>query len=242
MDNSSVAKSFTDYWLNSGNFPQISIIPDILTVLFLVQVSTLALGLVSFYPRKRRTAIFPFLLSMVTTLLMIQADNTIKDYHPELLISLGAGYWFTYPSTFMFLISITLSLHLHGNSKSMKESFENIMRYWKKHRLDPVFITISMIIAAYAISQVTATLLDPMFHLLILQGRTPLGATILPYTNPPPRSRNDFDTFQIISTEPTSLSNWVGLFSPVLIILPTLCITYVRYILWKKNAESNPDQ
>jgi len=241
MGNSSVAKSFADYWLNTGRFPMISVIPDILTILFLVQVSTLTLGLVSFYPGKRRAAILPFVLSIATTLLMIQADNTVAEY-PGLFISLGGGYCFTYASTFMFLISTTLSFHLHSNSRTKKESLENMMRYWKKHRLDAVFITISMIIAAYVISQVTATLIDPMFHLLILQGRTPRGATIVPYNNPPPRWRNDLDTLVLISTEPMSLSNWVGLFSPALIIVPTLCTVYIRYILWKKNAESAPDK
>ncbi len=243
MDNSSLAKSFTDYWLNNGRgFPLISIIPDVLTVLFLVQVSTLTLGLVSFYPGKRRAAIFPFLLSIVATLLMIQAYNTLAAYHPQNFVSLGGGYWFTYPSTFMFLISITLSFHLHGNSRPRKESIKNVIRYWKKHRLDAVFITISMIAAVYAISQVTATLLDPMFHSMILEGRTPLGATIVPYNDPWLQWRNDFDTFQVISTEPTSLSNWLGLFSPIMIILPTLGLVYIRYVLSKKNTESTPDK
>jgi hypothetical protein len=243
MNSLNLAKSFTDYWLNNcRSFPMISLIPDVLIVLFLVQISTLTLGLVSFYPGKRRAAIFPFLLSMVTTLLMIQADNTLATYHPQNFVSLGGGYWFTYPSTFMFLISITLSFHLHSNSRPKKESIKNMIRYWKKHRLDAVFITISMIAAAYAISQVTATLLDPMFHSLILEGRTPLGATVVPYNNPSLRWRNDFDMLRVISTEPISLSNWLGLFSPILIILPTLSMVHIRHVLWKKNTESTAGQ
>lgn len=79
-----------------------------LITMFLTQISTLVLGLLSLFLRKKELRIIPLISSGIAVILMIRI---YMELTATLISSIKyeAGYWLIYPSTFLFLFAFILS-------------------------------------------------------------------------------------------------------------------------------------
>lgn len=101
---------FNNYWFNQNEDAPI-VIRDILIFLitmFLTQISTLVLGLLSLFLGKKELRIIPLISSGIAVILMIRI---YMELTATLISSIKyeAGYWLIYPSTFLFLFAFILS-------------------------------------------------------------------------------------------------------------------------------------
>jgi hypothetical protein len=107
---------FNDYWFtNIENFPIVPIVAmDIrmfLIIMFATQILTIALGSLSLGLKKEKTRLISFVLSSIPTFLMYKTYTELDGgLH---FIKYANGYWLTYPSMILFLLSFTMSLMSH---------------------------------------------------------------------------------------------------------------------------------
>ena len=99
---------FSDYWFSSG-FPGLGI-PWAFISMFMVQLLTLAAGLVSARFCRRNLLLFPFLLSSAVAVLMTYEGEKISGDAPAGALSGGyrVGYYLVFPSLAMFLFAFLL--------------------------------------------------------------------------------------------------------------------------------------
>lgn len=99
---------FNDFWFSHFPFPTVQAqISNAFIPLFLAQVLTLAAGLLSLTVKSIGIRIVPFLSSITVTVLM---NHTCSAAVPHFLLIYQPGYWFMYPSIFLFLCAFGLSL------------------------------------------------------------------------------------------------------------------------------------
>lgn len=97
---------FSDYWLKNYEF--VFDVQSILLPMFLVQLLTLALGLVSIRFDGRNLLLPPFLLSLVVAALMTYAGERISGDILAISTEYQVGYYLVYPSLAMFLFAFLL--------------------------------------------------------------------------------------------------------------------------------------
>ena len=99
---------FNDFWFSHLPIPMVQAqISDAFIALFLAQVLTFAAGLLSLAVKRIRIRIIPFLSSITVTVLM---NHTYSAAVTHSLSIYQPGYWFMYPSIFLFLCAFGLSL------------------------------------------------------------------------------------------------------------------------------------
>jgi hypothetical protein len=111
--------SFDAYWFGRNELNLFASFPiaNILVIMFTFQVLTLLLGF-AILPLKPRTRIFPLITCVVTTALMSWSYYILKSgpyltsspfYRGRLLLTLGNGYWWAYPSMLLIVVSMILA-------------------------------------------------------------------------------------------------------------------------------------
>jgi hypothetical protein len=110
VPNTQMRLLFNDYWFNQNkNVPIVFLdMPWLLIALFLTQVLTIILGLLSFVSRRETRAI-PFILSIIAFVLMIQTSAEANMFRSS-FVQYDLGYWLVYPSMFMFYFALITSL------------------------------------------------------------------------------------------------------------------------------------
>lgn len=108
---------FIDYWSNNYyGYLLISGFPWIFVSMFLAQIIALVAGTVSVFVNRRAFAAAPAVLCPTVVILMIYSTLGLEG---NLWNSYKPGYWLTYPSIPMFLLSFILSLAIKRNSKKI---------------------------------------------------------------------------------------------------------------------------
>ncbi len=219
--------AFNDYWFVSlyGAW-------DLFIFIFILQSATVLFGVFSFFPNKRKLAVVSSILSVMPALPMILAYNLFSTRASDYFNWFGLGYWFIYPSAFMFLLSPALK-YAAMNESEKKSIREGMKLYWKHHLPDVVFIGAGFLLMLYTTSQVALALSNWIFHDYLLHGELPRGATVVPYHNP----WNVFHT-DLIIVPPQSMSawDWLGLFSPLVIPSAIIVLECARYYLWRRQG------
>lgn len=98
---------FSDYWLENYEF--VFDVQSILLPMFLVQLLTLALGLVSIRFERRNLLLPPFLLSLVVAALMTYAGERISGDTLAISTEYQVGYYLVYPAIATFLSAFLLN-------------------------------------------------------------------------------------------------------------------------------------
>jgi hypothetical protein len=222
-----VAKLFNDYWFGTLYWTW-----DLFIFIFALQSATVLFGVLSFFPKERKLAVVSSILSVMPAFPMILAYDLFSRPWPSFLNSFGPGYWFIYPSAFMFLLSPALK-YAAMNESEKRSILEGMKLYWKHHVPDIVFIGAGFLLILYTASQVALALSDWIFHDYLLHGELPRGATVVPYHNP----WNVFHT-DLIIVPPQSMSawDWLGLFSPLVIPSAIIVLECARYYLWRRRG------
>jgi hypothetical protein len=83
-------------------------IPMFLITMFLTQVFTLVLGLLSLFFKKKKLRIIPFVSSAIVTVLMVRTYVETSASHIS-SVKYEPGYWLAYPSMLFFIIAFILS-------------------------------------------------------------------------------------------------------------------------------------
>jgi hypothetical protein len=111
--------SFNAYWFGRNELNLFASFPvtNILVAMFTLQVLTLLLGF-TILPLKTRTRVLPLITCVVTTSLMAWSYYSLKSgpyftsslfYRGRLLLILGNGYWWAYPSMLLIVVSMILA-------------------------------------------------------------------------------------------------------------------------------------
>lgn len=88
--------------------------------MFLVQILTIALGLLSLSFRKEWMALIPFVSSATVMMLMVSVYNELARWFPQRDYEMG--YWLVYPSMLLFLLAFITSLVARKTTTDTKES------------------------------------------------------------------------------------------------------------------------
>jgi hypothetical protein len=111
---------FAEYWFYQPGFyefvpgPRLS---SVLLLVFVAQVFTLGTGIVSIFVRKRVLALAPVILSLEVALLMVFVNFVLFESNSS-VDTYQTGYWLTYLSMFLFLLSSILNLVLNRRKKT----------------------------------------------------------------------------------------------------------------------------
>jgi len=104
---------FSDYWLayrRLGGPPQVNLgIPWVFISIFLMQILTLGFGFASVFWNVKKIRFLPLLTSLFVLSLMVLANIRAQDLTYG-LTRYEPGYWFVYPSMFLFLSAFVLGL------------------------------------------------------------------------------------------------------------------------------------
>jgi len=116
---------FSDYWFSSG-FPGLGI-PWAFISMFMVQLLTLAAGLVSARFCRRNLLLFPFLLSSAVAVLMTYEGEKISGDAPAGALSGGyrVGYYLVFPSLAMFLFAFLLDEGTKNREREQKKKHQD---------------------------------------------------------------------------------------------------------------------
>jgi hypothetical protein len=111
---------FSDYWLS--DYESVFDIRSVLIPMFVLQLLTLTLGLVSLRFDRRNLLLPPFLLSLVVAMLMTYAGERISG--DVLAISTGyqSGYYLVYPSLAIFLFAFLLREVTENRERAREET------------------------------------------------------------------------------------------------------------------------
>jgi hypothetical protein len=101
---------FNDYWFSQNEGVPIVFmgIPMFLITMFLTQVFTLVLGLLSLFFKKKKLRIIPFVSSAIVTVLTVRTYVETSASHIS-SVKYEPGYWLAYPSMLFFIIAFILS-------------------------------------------------------------------------------------------------------------------------------------
>lgn len=114
--------AFSRYWFNHDYelAIQLTQAPKLLLAMFLVQILTIALGLLSLSFRKEWMALIPFVSSATVMMLMVSVYNELARWFPQRDYEMG--YWLVYPSMLLFLLAFITSLVARKTTTDTKES------------------------------------------------------------------------------------------------------------------------
>jgi hypothetical protein len=102
---------FSSYWFGSfADLPTFRAqVPTLLIVMFLMQILTVAVGLLSLGLRKMWIRLVPLVSSAPVVLLMVSVYNELAKWFSYGL-DYEIGYWLVYPSMLLFLLAFITSL------------------------------------------------------------------------------------------------------------------------------------
>jgi hypothetical protein len=105
-----------DYWFYEYWFSHLSVFePWILIFMFIIQILTVATGIVSIFNTMRGIILCPVILCSIVLVLMIAITSI--DYY-LIFGSYQLGYWLIYPSLFLFLLNFIMSLYFKKKAQS----------------------------------------------------------------------------------------------------------------------------
>jgi hypothetical protein len=108
-----ITHTFTNYWFYEHSFydqvldPKLS---PVFILMFVAQILTLGSGVASIFVKKRILAFVPVILCFGVTMSMVYVNFVLSEYFG--VGTYQAGYWLTYLSMFVFLLSPILNLVL----------------------------------------------------------------------------------------------------------------------------------
>jgi hypothetical protein len=99
---------FSDYWFAYYDYIPIFMtrIPTFLIGLLMIQILTIAVGVLSLGLRKGWIRLVPFVSSATVILLMFFIHNELEKYA---IINYEVGYWLVYPSMLLFLLAFMMN-------------------------------------------------------------------------------------------------------------------------------------
>jgi hypothetical protein len=109
--------AFSRYWFvhDQKLLAQFTQAPKLLLDMFVVQILTIALGLLSLSFRKEWMALIPFVSSAIVILLMVSVYNELARWFSQRDYEMG--YWLVFPSMLLFLVAF-ITILLAGKTRT----------------------------------------------------------------------------------------------------------------------------